>query len=108
MHLNFPYNTAMQDLAEVYDAQQELYPSQGQPRINQFAGQSQLGAAPIKLEQHDPQFANQEMHNMELRQVLEETQHVILKQLNQISSHSRHLFPQGLPVNKEDGGNGRV
>ena len=40
--------------------------------------------------------------------MLEETQHVILKQLNQINSHSRHLFPHGLPANKEDGGNGRA
>lgn len=45
---------------------------------------------------------------MELHQVLAETQHVILRQLNQINSHSRHLFPQGLPANKEEGANARA
>lgn len=109
MHLNYPYNTAAQDLAEVYTAQQELHPPHGQARTNQFAGQNQMGGSSIKMEQqHGPQFGNQDMQNMELQQVLEETQHVILKQLNQINSHSRHLFTQGLPANKEDGGNGRM
>jgi hypothetical protein len=104
MHLN-PYNT-MQDLVDVCNAQQEILPAhpQGHARTNQLSQQpSQMGGSAIKMEEGDP-----ELQNMELQQVLAETQHVILKQLNQINSHSRHLFPQGLPANKEDGGDARA
>lgn len=103
MHLN-PYNN-MQDLVDVYNVQPEMLQAHapGHARTNQPSQPGQPGGPAARMEGDDP-----EIQNMELQQVLAETQHVILKQLNQINSHSRHLFPQGLPANKEDGGDARA